>query len=90
MAGRQRGTPYYGQCAQPRNKLVTTHSLNLETGETVPTGESWEIGVDCGAPLFDRDLETLGRCKSCVRGWPHPGNFPVEGPMIAPPYKVGG
>ena len=54
--------------------FVRTHStLNLNTGESVPS-HSETVTEPCNAPLFGKSAET-GICRACASGWEAPGNL---------------
>ena len=46
----------------------------LDTGELVR--EWWETR-ECGSPLFSEEERATGVCRSCLRGWMVPTQFPT-------------
>ncbi len=67
----------FSECRVERRCLVSHGSLNMVTGDFQEGKKEWESGP-CRGPLFEADTREIGICRSCLRGWVHPGNYPTE------------
>ena len=66
------------QCDILRRKVVTSFTVNMETGEE--SGHRKEVTDEpCGTPLFGND-RYIGVCKSCRDGWQTPQNILLDTP----------
>lgn len=67
----------FDTCQVVRHKLVTRSTLDMATGEETPAGQEW-VTEKCGTPIFDKEGEETGECKSCRKGWSVPTNYRAE------------
>jgi hypothetical protein len=66
----------YWDCQIERRMLITSGSLDINTGEITNKSQRWEVRA-CRGPLFGDDEKQRGACRSCVSGWTHENNYPT-------------
>jgi hypothetical protein len=74
-------------CTRLRRKLVTFGHFSVAQGDFVADGKEWRV-EPCGTPLFGAAERQAGLCRSCLKGWTHPHNYPADQPQ--PLREMGG
>jgi hypothetical protein len=73
--------PRFDRCIVLRRKLIerVAVAMNFGTGDIQReiSGYEWRTEA-CSTPLFTKEEERTGVCRSCASGWTHENNYPVE------------
>jgi len=74
-------------CTVQRRVLIQHSTLYLPSGLRGIGSQEW-VTQACGKPLFEDAEIAAGKCRSCLAGWTHPENYPVQQSPMSTPDQI--